>query len=174
MVRVALCTAVVLAGCHRAGDEPSSARVPPPADSPTDSSPEQQPRRAPDQPQAAVVFDADGEVRVSVEVARSPRQIQRGLMYRQHLPPDSGMLFVFSREKVQSFWMKNTLIPLDMIFVTAEMEVAGVVENAQPETITSRTIGKPSQFVVEVNSGFARKHNIAAGTRVRFENVQPL
>jgi uncharacterized membrane protein (UPF0127 family) len=120
-----------------------------------------------------VVFEAPTEVRIRVEVARTRRQQQRGLMYRQHLPPDHGMLFLFEQDEVQSFWMKNTLIPLDMIFVTADMTVAGVVENAEPRTLDSRAVDRPSRYVVEVNGGFARAHGIREGTPVRFENVAP-
>jgi hypothetical protein len=125
---------------------------------------------------AQVVFLPEGRpaVPVSVAVARTPRQIQRGLMYREHLPPDAGMLFLFRRSKVQSFWMKNTLIPLDMIFVSSDLEVVGVVENAEPKTLTSRSVDRPSLYVVEVNGGWARAHGVAPGTRISFENVRPL
>jgi uncharacterized membrane protein (UPF0127 family) len=119
-----------------------------------------------------VVFQSGNPpVRVLVEVARKPRELQRGLMYREHLPPERGMLFLFDEERVQSFWMKNTLIPLDMIFVASDMTVAGVVENAEPQTTTPRQVQKASQYVVEVNAGWAHQHRVAAGTKVRFENV---
>jgi uncharacterized membrane protein (UPF0127 family) len=123
-----------------------------------------------------VVFLLEGgkEVRVAVEMARTARQIQRGLMYREHLPPEAGMLFLLRRDKIQTFWMKNCLIPLDMIFVNGSMDVVGVVENAEPGTLTSRRVSKPSQYVVEVNGGWARAHGVGAGARVRFENVPPI
>jgi uncharacterized membrane protein (UPF0127 family) len=125
---------------------------------------------------AAVVFllPDGGERRVAVEVARTARQIERGLMHRQHLPPDSGMLFLLRRDKIQTFWMKNTLIPLDMIFVAGSMDVVGVVENAEPKTMTSRHVSRPSQYVVEVNGGWARAHGVGVGARARFENVPPI
>jgi uncharacterized membrane protein (UPF0127 family) len=125
---------------------------------------------------AAVVFllPDGGERRVAVEVARTARQIERGLMYRKDLPPDSGMLFLLRRDKIQTFWMKNTLIPLDMIFVAGSMDVVGVVENAEPKTMTSRRVSRPSQYVVEVNGGWARAHGVGVGARVRFENVPPI
>jgi hypothetical protein len=122
-------------------------------------------------PAAAVVFQGQPDIRVPVQVPRTPEEIRRGLMHRRHLPADHGMLFLFSRQEVQSFWMKDTLIALDIIFVTGEMTVAGVVENAEPGTLTPRTVGKPSRYVVEVNAGFARAHGIREGTRVRFENI---
>jgi uncharacterized membrane protein (UPF0127 family) len=123
-----------------------------------------------------VVFRPAGaaEARVSVEVARTRRQHQLGLMYRTHLPPDAGMLFLFDRPKVQQFWMRNTLVSLDMIFVSSEMKVVGVVENAQPKTMTGRSVPVVSQYVVEVNAGWARAHRVAAGVPVEFVRVEPL
>jgi len=164
---------VLLAACGRAGDDSGRLAGEP---EPVNGAADRPASPAPAAEQATVVFSPEGkpEVRVTVEVARTGRQIQRGLMYRRHLPPDAGMLFLFRTSKVQSFWMKNTLIPLDMIFVSSDMKVVGVVENAEPQTLTSRTVGKPSQYVVEVNGGWTAAHGVTAGTPVRFENVRPL
>jgi uncharacterized membrane protein (UPF0127 family) len=126
---------------------------------------------------AEVVFRPPGApaARVAVEVARSGRQIQTGLMHRAQLPAGAGMLFLFARQRVQRFWMKDTLIPLDMIFVSSDMVVVGVVENAAPRTLTRRSVpGRPSQYVVEVNAGWARAHGISAGVPVEFIGVAPL
>jgi uncharacterized protein len=172
MLAACLATAAAALGaaCGR-GDEPP--RAPEPAPRVAEAEPEAEA----DVSGPAVVFRPAGrpEARVAVEVARTQRQTQRGLMYREHLPPDAGMLFLFARPKVQSFWMKNTLIPLDIIFVSSEMVVVGVVENAEPSTTKSRTVpGVVSQFVVEVNAGWAREHGIAAGVPVEFVGVEPL
>lgn len=120
-----------------------------------------------------VVLEPPGreQVTVRVEVARTPAQTQRGLMYRRELDRDAGMLFLFPRARHQTFWMRNTYLPLDMIFITSEMRVLGVVENATPETDDARQVDGISQFVLEVNAGFAREHSIGPGTTVRFENV---
>ena len=125
------------------------------------------------QPIAVFAPGTAEESRVTLELARTPHQIQRGLMYRRHMPPDAGMLFLFRKSKVQSFWMKNTLIPLDMIFVSEDMVVVGIVERAEPQTLTSRTVGKPSRYVIEVNGGWTQAHGVVAGTEVRFEGVDP-
>lgn len=109
---------------------------------------------------------------VSVEVVRTPQQIQRGLMFREHLPPDHGMLFLMPEERVQSFWMHNTLIPLDMIFIGKDMTVAGVVANATPLTDDSRRVDRPSLYVLEVNGGWADAHHVGPGTPVRFQNMR--
>lgn len=123
--------------------------------------------------QAAVILEPPGHppAEVTVEIASTPRQIQRGLMYREHMPPDHGMLFLMREERVHSFWMHNTLIPLDMIFIGRDMKVAGVVANAEPLTDTSRRVNAPSYYVLEVNGGWAAAHHVAAGTPVRFRDV---
>ncbi len=125
--------------------------------------------------QASVVLgtSSGGSVKVDVEIAATPGDRERGLMHRSSLAEGTGMLFLFPREETLTFWMKDTLIPLDMIFIRADMSVAGIIENAEPLTLTNRTVGTPSQYVLEVNGGWASKHEIAPGARVRFENVPP-
>jgi uncharacterized membrane protein (UPF0127 family) len=116
---------------------------------------------------------ADGKVHtVTVEVVRTGKELERGLMYRRHLDPDAGMLFLMGEEKVQTFWMKNTYLPLDMIFIQKDMVVAGVYENAPPQTLDLRYVDKPSSYVLEVNAFWAREHGIGAGAKVRYENVR--
>ena len=112
-----------------------------------------------------------GEVAVDVEVVATEPKIEKGLMYRQHLPPDDGMLFVLGVEKNWTFWMRNTLIPLDMIFIRKNLTVAGVVENAEPKTDTLRQVNEPSLFVLEVNGGYTRSHGVIKDAKVRFERV---
>lgn len=135
------------------------------------------PRHAPDERAAVqipiVVFAPPGQPRaaVTVELARTPREIRRGLMYRRSLPERHGMLFLMGEERVHSFWMRNTYIPLDMIFIGKDRKVAGVVANATPLTETSRHIDRPSYYVLEVNAGWAAANHIAAGTPVRFKNI---
>ncbi|HMG57246.1 MAG TPA: DUF192 domain-containing protein [Kofleriaceae bacterium] len=113
-----------------------------------------------------------GDIAVEVELASTSAQIERGLMFREHLPPDHGMLFLMPEEKNWPFWMRNTLIPLDMIYITGDMTIAGIVENAEPRTETLREIHKPSRFVLEVNGGFSAAHKIAAGLKVQFDGVR--
>ena len=109
---------------------------------------------------------------MKVEVARTPVERAEGLMNRPSLDKGSGMIFIFEEEDVQSFWMKNTLIPLDMIFISSGMEVVGVVENAEPLTTTPRRVDAPSQFVLEVEGGFAARHGVGAGTKVVFAGFE--
>ncbi|MCC6625039.1 MAG: DUF192 domain-containing protein [Deltaproteobacteria bacterium] len=122
-----------------------------------------------------VVFEgARGEVAVEVEVAQDDEQRRIGLMLRRHLADGQGMLFIMPDQRVHAFWMKNTLIPLDMIFVDEQRVVAGVVERTEPLDLTPRSVGKPSRFVVEVPGGFAARAGIAAGDRMRIEGVAGL
>ncbi|GAC1604178.1 MAG: hypothetical protein NVS4B10_17110 [Myxococcales bacterium] len=159
--RAALCAAAALLFCARrdAGDTRPARASPPPEDAAGLS-------------RATVRFDtARGPWLVEVEVAGTPEQRARGLMFRTGLAPDHGMLFVFGETEEHGFWMHNTLLSLDMIFLAEDRTVEGVVANAVPRTDVTRTIGKPSRYVVEVSGGEAAAHAIAPGTRVAFVGV---
>lgn len=122
-----------------------------------------------------VIFElADGDFAVNVEVARTPSEQAKGLMFRTELKADAGMIFIYQRDGDHSFWMKNTYLPLDMIFIGADGVVVGAVENAAPLTLESRRIGKPSRHVLEVNAGFCRSRGVQAGTRVRYLGIPEL
>jgi uncharacterized membrane protein (UPF0127 family) len=97
----------------------------------------------------------------------------RGLQNRRQLDADAGMLFFFDRSSPLSFWMSETYIPLDMIFITAHRRILGIVENAEPLTETSRAVPGRSQYVLEVNGGFARRHRLGRGMRVTFVGAPP-
>ncbi|MBA3817968.1 MAG: DUF192 domain-containing protein [Deltaproteobacteria bacterium] len=115
-----------------------------------------------------------GEVSVAVELATTPPKIEKGLMFREHLGPEAGMLFFMGREYEWSFYMRNTLIPLDMIFITKDLTVAGIVANAEPRTETLRRVpGTLSMYVLEVNGGWAAAHGVVGGAKVRFEHLPP-
>lgn len=109
---------------------------------------------------------------VRVEIVRTDAERQRGLMYRKHLDSDAGMLFLFEAPQQLTFWMRNTYVPLDMMFIEPSLRVLGVVENAEPLTETSRFVPGKSQYVLEVNAGFSREHGIGSGTAVRFVGVE--
>jgi uncharacterized protein len=120
-----------------------------------------------------VILSTDkGDVAVDVEVVATEAKIERGLMYRQHMPPDDGMLFLLGENKDWKFWMRNTLIPLDMIFIRADMTIAGIVQNAEPKTDTLREVGQPSLYVLEVNAGWTASHGVKKDNKVRFDHVQ--
>ena len=108
-----------------------------------------------------------GDATVTVEVVTTRPEIERGLMYRDHLPSDAGMLFLMGSDAVWAFWMRNTLIPLDMIYIARDLTIVGIVANAEPCTDTLRSVHKPSSYVLEVNGGWAEAHQITAGAKVR-------
>ncbi len=123
---------------------------------------------------ARVVVETSSGARpaVAVEIARTDAERRRGLMGRERLAPDAGMLFVFDETSEHGFWMKNTLIPLDMIFIGEDGRVVGIVERAEPRSLELRTVGAPSRYVLEVNGGWASAHGVRTGDLVRFENVR--
>jgi len=92
-------------------------------------------------------------------------------MFRRTLDPDHGMLFVFPRNEEHGFWMHNTELALDLIFLDEGRTVVGVVANAAPRTDTQRTVRKPSRYVVEVAGGEAAAHAVGPGTRAVFIGV---
>ena len=113
-----------------------------------------------------------GDLVVNAEVVASEGALTKGLMFRQNLPPDDGMLFLLHEEKDWTFYMRNTLIPLDMIFITKDLTIAGIVQNAVPQTEELRSVGVPSIYVLEVNGGWAASHGVMAGQKVRFESLE--
>ena len=118
-----------------------------------------------------VIHTTTGEVAVTVEVAATPAQEAIGLMYRKELGAMAGMLFVFDTTREHPFWMKNTVLPLDMIFIGEDRKIVGIVKDAVPFTTTSRTVGVPSRHVLEVNAGFSEKHGVKTGDQLSFENI---
>lgn len=123
---------------------------------------------APALPHGTVVLtDAfGGRHAVDVEVAATHDSRTRGLMWRTKLEEGKGMLFIFGEDEVHSFWMRNTLIPLDMLFVAHDGRVVGVAENAVPRTLTSRGAQEPSRYVLEVPGGWVAKIGLKAGSRL--------
>lgn len=109
---------------------------------------------------------AGGPRALQVEVMRTDEQRQRGLMFRRHMPEDRGMLFDFKTEQPVSMWMKNTYLPLDMLFIGKDGKVTSVAENAEP--MSERIIpGGTVLGVLEVNAGVAARLGVKAGDEVR-------
>ena len=122
----------------------------------------------------AVIRGPGAAVEVSLEVAATPAERERGLMYRTSLAEGRGMLFVFDEDRNHSFWMKNTLIPLDMLFIARDGTVVGIHANATPQSTANIAVGMPSRYVLEVPGGWAARHGISAGARVEFRGVNTL
>ncbi|MEW6506481.1 MAG: DUF192 domain-containing protein [Bacteroidota bacterium] len=104
--------------------------------------------------------------KIDIEIADDDQQRELGLMMRRSLKEDNGMLFIFPLETLQAFWMKNTIIPLDIIYVNAQNEIVKIYKNTVPYSEKSLPSGKPSLYVVEVNSGYTDKHGIKEGDKI--------
>ena len=110
-----------------------------------------------------------------LEVRHTCQGRQEGLMFRraESLPRDQGMLFIFPKIEVQRFWMRNTLIPLDMIFLDRNLTVVGVVADVPPLNEVARYVDEPSQYVVELNAGVAATSGIKAGSKLQMDGALP-
>jgi len=107
-----------------------------------------------------------------VYVARTMREHMQGLMFVQSLPADTGMLFPFDPPRPASMWMKNTLIPLDMLFIREDGTIANSIADAAPQSLDTRNSDGPVAFVLELNGGAAARLGIAAGARVHIAPPQ--
>jgi len=104
---------------------------------------------------------------VEAVVRATPSERSVGLMYRKkRLADDEGMLFAMDEDTDHSFWMKNTFIPLDMLFIDRDGVIVGILPDVQPLTRQSRRVGKPSRFVLELDAGFCDRHKVTVGQRV--------
>lgn len=125
------------------------------------------------QPKVFIQTEEGHAVSFQVEIAATPEKRELGLQYRRELPATRGMLFIFPVERDNSFWMKNTPIPLDMIFINRGLKIVGIVENAVPFSLEGRSVGAPSRYVLEIRGGLSRRHGFKVGNSVRFENIAP-
>ena len=115
----------------------------------------------------ALIDSGEKIIKVNVEIADDNSERMQGLMNRVKLDENSGMLFVFDNENYYAFWMKNTLIPLDMIFISKKMEIVEI-KNAQPckeDPCTLYSPSKPAKYVLEVNGGFTARNSIKVGNK---------
>jgi uncharacterized membrane protein (UPF0127 family) len=112
-----------------------------------------------------------GQARFTIEVADEKAERSKGLMNRESLPKSAGMLFVFPRPKTVGFWMKNTLIPLDMIFMDRTGTVQHIHHQAQPGDLRPKFGGDNIQYVLEINGGLADRMGIAPGTQLRHPTI---
>ena len=130
-----------------------------------------QPQTLPEDP--LTILTASGPRKFTVEVARSPAERSRGLMYRTELPLDRGMLFDFGHEQPVSMWMRNTLIPLDMLFIDEAGEVRKIAAETEPLSLESIASDQPVRAVLELKGGTTRLLNIQPGDRVVHPMFEP-
>jgi uncharacterized membrane protein (UPF0127 family) len=118
-------------------------------------------------PQDRLVIETGGKrIEFAVELAESPEQRAQGLMYRKMLAADAGMLFVEPGEREQLMWMKNTLIPLDMLFIRADGTIHSIHERAVPRSEATISSRGPVKSVLELNGGTAARLGIKPGDKV--------
>jgi uncharacterized membrane protein (UPF0127 family) len=121
-------------------------------------------------PQVKAVFESpNGGARsqeFTLEVFHTGASRAKGLMFRKSMESNHGALFTFPGEEVRSFWMKNTFISLDMVYVNSEMNVVGVLENVPPLTEEPRSVGIPTKYVLEFIAGTAKQSGIGAGSKL--------
>jgi uncharacterized protein len=121
-------------------------------------------------PLGRVTFvDAPNSPSVDVELARDEASRERGLMYRTSMAESSGMLFSWQDERTRSFWMRNTCIPLDMLYITKGGLIAGILEQVPTLNDAPRGIKCPVAHVLELNAGWARAHSLAPGMKVKID-----
>jgi uncharacterized membrane protein (UPF0127 family) len=121
-------------------------------------------------PRGKVTFtDAPGTPQVEVELAREDAARERGLMYRTSMPDDHGMLFSWDDEQPRSFWMRNTCIPLDLLYVDKHGVISGILEQVPTLSDAPRGVACPVAHVLELNAGYARAHGITPGMKLKIE-----
>jgi len=104
--------------------------------------------------------------RIEIEIADTDDKRTTGLMFRDRMDETQGMLFIFPEESEQAFWMKNTILPLDIIFVNSKMDIVKIQKNAEPYSEKSLPSIKPAQYVVEVNAGYCDKFGVKDGDKI--------
>lgn len=118
------------------------------------------------------IHRTDGQaVTVTVEIAATPAQRERGLMFRRELPSAHGMFFIFPRESDHHFWMKNTPLSLDIIFIDGNRRIVGMRTNTVPYSERQLSVGKPSRYILEVAAGFCARERIQVGDRVELHGI---
>ncbi|MFI5171419.1 MAG: DUF192 domain-containing protein [Chitinophagales bacterium] len=115
--------------------------------------------------------DSSDIVKINIEIADNDAERQQGLMNRSFMSNEKGMLFIFDKEEPQAFWMKNTIIPLDIIYVNTNNEIVSIYENTQPFSETSLPSRRPAIYVVEVNGGFCAQYKIGVGSKISFTRI---
>lgn len=113
-----------------------------------------------------IINDAAESLRFDVYLAENPEQQRRGLMFVRSMPDTTGMLFIYTDDDIHAMWMKNTFIPLDMIFARSDGTVSSVISNTTPRTLNSNRSREPVRYVLELNAGIARRMGIDQGSRL--------
>lgn len=115
--------------------------------------------------------ETDSVTSIEIEIANDENEQAQGLMYRKQMCEYCGMLFIFNQSSPQSFWMKNTIIPLDILYVDTAMKIVSMHKYTKPYSEDMIPSNVPAQYVVEVIAGFSDEHKITEGHTIRFTEV---
>ncbi|WP_445381535.1 DUF192 domain-containing protein [Robiginitalea sp. IMCC43444] len=118
------------------------------------------------------IFDGETDSllqEIDIEIAETPYERETGLMYRKSMQEDQGMLFIFENEQPRSFYMKNTLISLDILFINQDLEVISIARNTEPLNDNGIPSGNPARYVLEVNAGLSDQWGIQEGDLISFD-----
>ncbi|MSP87220.1 MAG: DUF192 domain-containing protein [Alphaproteobacteria bacterium] len=127
-------------------------------------------QQSPAFPKSALTIEtASGTHRFNIELAQTPEQMSFGLMFRKQMAPDAGMLFVYESPRMAAMWMKNTYIPLDMVFIGADGRIVNIAERTVPHSEATVASNGPVRATLELNGGTASRLGIKPGDRVRHE-----
>jgi len=119
--------------------------------------------------QLEIVNDAGGHLVLDVYLAKTDEQRRRGLMFVRNMPERTGMLFIYDKDEVHSMWMKNTYIPLDIVFLLSDGSVSSIIQDTVPLTLKSQASREPVRYVLELNAGTARQLGISRKSRLLWE-----
>ncbi|MDA9843898.1 DUF192 domain-containing protein [Flavobacteriaceae bacterium] len=129
-----------------------------------------------------IVFQKEGELvlintqdeiiaNFDIEIAETPYEQQTGLMYRNSLSQKNGMLFIFESSEIRSFYMKNTQIPLDLIFINDQFEIVSIYPNAKPYDQSAITSKIAAQYILEINAGQSEQLKLKKGMKIKFNRI---
>ncbi len=110
--------------------------------------------------------------KIDIQIAQTDFDRELGLMFRKDMNENRGMLFIFPDIQIRNFWMRNTLIPLDIIFVDSSKTIINIAKNTTPYSDNSYASTRPAKFVVEVNAGFSDKYKISAGDKISWDSLK--
>ncbi len=109
---------------------------------------------------------------IDIEIAESSREMRQGLMYRHRMADTTGMLFIFNGDAPRSFWMKNTYLSLDILYINSENNIVSIYERVPPLSDRSLPSQRPAMYVLEVVAGFCEKFNVKPGDKISFRRAE--